>query len=130
VGVSEDNQKKRVLVVDDDLLFRELISRLFSTIGCTPEIAADGTEALSKLEGNSFDLVVSDIRMPSMDGLTLLQIMQSRLDLETTPVVLISSEPAHRTATLKAGANLFLDKSQLTLRTVQEMINKLHGTSR
>ncbi len=121
--MTEATLTKKILVVDDDLLFRELLSRLFTVLECAPELAGDGLEALEKLKSDSFDLVISDIRMPSMDGLTLLRTIQSTS--RPLPVILISSEPAHKSEAMAAGADLFLDKSQLTLRNLRELLNRL-----
>jgi len=59
---------KRILVADDEQLMRETISDVLGGYGCDVEIAADGSEALSKIAQGAFDLVISDIKMPGADG--------------------------------------------------------------
>lgn len=60
-----------ILVVDDDPLLRELLQDTLDTIGYTAEVASDGHEALDRLNQSRFDLVITDIKMPGMDGITL-----------------------------------------------------------
>jgi len=62
-----------ILVVDDDARLRELLIDTLSSIGYKTEVASDGMEALKKLRDNSFDLVISDIHMPEIDGFMLLK---------------------------------------------------------
>lgn len=67
---------KRILVVDDEPLFREgLVQTIqWEQLGAeTPEVAINGLDALNKLQNGSFDLVITDIRMPKMDGLELIR---------------------------------------------------------
>ncbi len=63
----------QILVVDDDLNLRELLIDTLNTIGYAAEAAADGIEALERLAGRKYDLVISDVRMPGMDGVGLLK---------------------------------------------------------
>ncbi len=63
----------QILVVDDDLNLRELLIDTLNTIGYAAEAAADGIQALEMLESRKFDLVISDVRMPVMDGVGLLK---------------------------------------------------------
>jgi two-component system response regulator PilR (NtrC family) len=63
----------RVLVVDDEKYIRELFIELLSRQDCTVETAGDGEEALAKLREVEFDVMLSDVRMPRMDGFALLK---------------------------------------------------------
>lgn len=63
--------KKRVLVVDDDTSIRMLCSEALSIAGCAVDRAADGDEALKNLKGSRYDLVISDVDMPVLDGIGL-----------------------------------------------------------
>ncbi|HPC11739.1 MAG TPA: response regulator, partial [candidate division Zixibacteria bacterium] len=63
----------RLLVVDDDPLLRELLQDTLDTLGYRVTAAADGIEALERLAQGSFDLVITDIKMPGMDGIALLK---------------------------------------------------------
>ncbi|KAG2226454.1 hypothetical protein INT45_014198 [Circinella minor] len=60
----------RVLLVDDDLIFRRLSTKLLQVAGCTIDVAADGLEAITKLGSGSYDIVLMDIMMPKLDGIS------------------------------------------------------------
>lgn len=68
----------RVLVVDDDLGIRQSLAELLSAEGCAVTTAGDGAEALEALEGGAFDLVLSDVVMPRMDGYELFTTVRQR----------------------------------------------------
>ena len=78
-----------VLVVDDERAIRELVAALLEDEGYLVRRARDGLEALNLVEGNRIDLVLSDVRMPRLDGATLARrIRQRGYDL---PVILMSA---------------------------------------
>lgn len=66
------NKDARILVVDDEPLIRDIVSEWLTTAGYRVQTASDGVEALALLEREPADVVVSDIRMPRMDGIALL----------------------------------------------------------
>lgn len=80
---------QRILVVDDDLMVRMVVSETLSWAGYTVTLAEDGSEAIRKLEAADFDLVVTDILMPDTDGLELTRVVKRRWPL--TPMIAISS---------------------------------------
>lgn len=76
--------KMRILVVDDEDRFRESISRLLTTEGHSVLTARDGMEALNKLAGNDFDVVLLDMKMPGLSGAeTFNEIQLQGFDVET-----------------------------------------------
>ncbi len=101
---------KRVLVVDDEAVVRNGIRRALKSRGTETVPAADGEEALSLLDHQHFDLVLLDIRMPDMDGMTVLREIQSRHP--GTPVIMITGYPTIDTAVecTKLGAQDYLVK--------------------
>ena len=85
-------EPRTVLVVDDDESTRVLLDRILSVAGFRVIQASDGGEALLKLGRGSVDLILSDIHMPSLDGLKLLEILHlHRID---APVLLLTAEPS------------------------------------
>ncbi|ORZ00410.1 hypothetical protein BCR43DRAFT_485167 [Syncephalastrum racemosum] len=60
----------RVLLVDDDSIFRKVSTRLLQMAGCTTDVAVDGLEAINKLNGERYDIVLMDIMMPNLDGIS------------------------------------------------------------
>ena len=100
----------RVLVVDDDPILRELLNDLLTSHGFRVIKAENGKEALSKLESQQFDHVITDINMPVMDGLALLEEVQSRGF--SVPVIVVSafSDMDSVVRAFKLGASDFIAK--------------------
>ncbi len=86
----------RVLVVDDERLLLDTAARILRSNGYETHTASNGREAAALLGGNAFDAIVSDIRMPEMDGLQLLRLVRER-DSDV-PVVLMTASPDLNTA--------------------------------
>lgn len=78
----------RVLVVDDDPHERQILARMVTALGYTPEEAGDGEEALEKLGTSPVDVIVTDLIMPRMDGFRMLRHLLDRGDL--TPAVVLT----------------------------------------
>jgi signal transduction histidine kinase/CheY-like chemotaxis protein/HPt (histidine-containing phosphotransfer) domain-containing protein len=83
---------KNILAVDDESSQLALSRELIKSIGMNCDIAKDGKEALEKLKISSYDLVLTDIQMPIMDGYELLKAMQSNSDLKHIPVIAVSGQ--------------------------------------
>jgi two-component system response regulator len=69
---------KRGLLIDDDVQLMNLLSKFFETAGCETEVAPDGKSALDKLDGSSYDFIFCDIKMPTMNGITLYQQLKEK----------------------------------------------------
>ena len=67
------NKKKSILLVDDDDAFCKTMAKLFERSGYMIKVAGDGREALDLLSKNTFDLILSDLRMPRLDGIELME---------------------------------------------------------
>ncbi|RKS55175.1 hypothetical protein BC962_0134 [Gillisia mitskevichiae] len=81
---------KNILAVDDESSQLALSRELIKSIGMNCDIAQDGNEALEKLRQKKYDLVLTDIQMPSMDGFELLKAIQSKIKLKHIPVIAAS----------------------------------------
>lgn len=107
---------KKILVVEDDLFLRELYTDILSAEGYKVEAAADGEEALQKLKIGGYDLVLLDIIMPKMDGLSVMKQMQNTPPQAPNKCVIfltnLDKDEEIRTA-LQLG-NGYLIKSQIT----------------
>jgi CheY-like chemotaxis protein len=105
-------QGARVLLVEDNPLNQEVASELLSQMGVVVEIANNGAEALQKLEQAAFDLVLMDMQMPVMDGLTATRKIRQHDRLKQLPVLAMTASalPSDRAKCLEAGMNDFLAK--------------------
>jgi len=105
------SSRHRVLIVDDDLEIGHYIS---SELGRYYKfgICSNGKEGLKELLTNEYDLVVSDVMMPEMDGFTMLRLIKTNLNLSHLPVVMLTSKAdvANRLEGLERGADAFLAK--------------------
>ncbi|WP_258042373.1 ATP-binding protein [Paenibacillus sp. UNC499MF] len=101
-----------ILVVDDDPVNLTVLRNLLAPEGYRVGTAAGGREALSLLDGNGWDLVISDVMMPLMSGYELTRIIRSRHTLAELPVLLLTarSSPQDITAGFLAGANDYVMK--------------------
>ncbi|MGA1846613.1 response regulator transcription factor [Deferribacter abyssi] len=102
--------KLKILVVDDSDLVRHFHSNILKASGFDTDTAVDGMDALEKALANNYSLILSDLNMPKMDGLTFIK--ELRKAGNETPVVIITTqeENENRIAGLKAGANLYIVK--------------------
>ena len=98
----------KILIVEDDLITRRNLSVLLSDEGYDVDQAGDGVQALELLAGQPFDLVLSDIVMPRMDGLKLLQQLQCMAP--QIPVVIMTSYVSDSLSSVPAGAAEFIRK--------------------
>lgn len=120
-------QRKRVLVADDSVTTRALIKNIVEEGGYEVVAARDGSEALRLLQEQAFDLVVSDVQMPNMDGFTLTEQIRGIPKLARTPVILVTSLEGERDRLrgLEAGASAYLGKSAFDHRVLLETIGGL-----
>jgi DNA-binding NtrC family response regulator len=108
--MNSSNQNRHVLVVDDEAVVRNGISKALQNRGMTTKLAANGREALVLLGSHVFDLVILDIRMPDIDGVEVLKKIRSQYP--ETDVIMITGYPTIDTAVhcIKLGALDFLVK--------------------
>ncbi len=116
------NQPKRILIVDDEEINRELLEALIASFGHEPKMARDGVEALAKLKLN-IDLVLLDVMMPVMNGFEVARRIRQDPDTSDLPIVMVTAltSKEDRLLSVQAGANDFItkpiDKTELQVRT-------------
>jgi DNA-binding NtrC family response regulator len=117
------DSRGEILVVDDEPTLLRGISRLLTDRGYNVVCARDGESALGTFQSREFDVIVTDIAMPEMDGIQLLQ--QLRKHDAEVPVVLITGEPAVSTAVkaLEFGAFHYLTKP-VPFSDLEEVVDK------
>jgi two-component system chemotaxis sensor kinase CheA len=115
---------RRVLVVDDSPTTRALLRNLLSAAGFSVQTATDGVNALDRLASQPFDLVVSDVEMPRMNGFELTRQIKSRMKL---PVILVTAmeKEEHRRQGLEAGADAYVVKSTFQDQGLLEIVKQL-----
>ena len=108
----QQNTKMKVLVVDDDLRVREMITRMLSPLGYECKSAANGKDALDFLQKDNFTIVISDIRMPGIDGIELLKKMKQSGCYAMNLAIESGSEKIQKDM-----------KKNLNLKKVEEVVN-------
>lgn len=121
--LSQPTHRARVLLVDDDAALRRSLGRELRAAGYYVDIARSGSEAVDYVDQNSYDVVLSDILMPEMDGIQLLREVRNH-DLQV-PVVLLTGAPRVQTAiqALEYGAFHYLTKPP-TMEELEATLDK------
>jgi putative nucleotidyltransferase with HDIG domain len=116
----------RVLVVDDNASLLKFLVSAFSAHGCIVTHAAAAEEALQQLDGQPFDLVVSDIKMPGLTGLDVLRAVKGKQP--ATPVVLITGAPSVNSAVfgLRHGAYDYLPKP-FSIKEIRQLLERIRS---
>jgi len=119
----------KVLVVEDSPTMRQLIVFALKRIrGFEIVEANDGVDGLKKLSAQKFDLIVTDINMPIMDGLKLVSMVRNDPTYKETPIIVVTTEGASedRERALALGANEYITKPIQTMKileTVKKLMN-------
>jgi two-component system sensor histidine kinase and response regulator WspE len=121
--------RKRILVVDDSITVREAERQLLVNRGYEVEVAVDGIEGWKAIRDADFDLVVSDIDMPRMNGLEFVKNIKQDTRLKNTPVVIVSykGREEDRLRGLDAGADYYLTKGSFHDDTLLDAVVDLIG---
>ncbi|MDP1824576.1 MAG: response regulator [Archangium sp.] len=127
--VTEGPQTRRlkVLLVDDSPIARATESALVRALGHTVEEAQDGEDGWSKLQSAVFDLILTDVQMPRLDGFSLTRRIKQSAELAKVPVVILSSlaSPEDKRRGLDAGADAYLIKGELGVESLALTIDRL-----
>ena len=120
-------ERQTILVVDDAITTRNLEKNILEMAGYEVKVAADGVEALSILQSNSCDLIVSDILMPRMDGFELTTSVRKDPKLGELPIILVTALESQedKERGLEVGANAYITKSTFDQANLLQMIEQL-----
>jgi chemotaxis protein histidine kinase CheA len=117
-------RRRRVLVVDDSPVIRDLVAEVLTSVGLEVTVASDGAAGLRSIEASEPDLVLSDVEMPDVDGFEMLR--QIRTRSQRLPVVMLTTrgsvEDRKRASSL--GANAYLIKSEFEGGALVEVIQR------
>jgi two-component system sensor histidine kinase and response regulator WspE len=121
--------RKRVLVVDDSITVREVERQLLRNHGYDVAVAVDGREGWNLARAEHFDLIISDVDMPRMNGLELVQALRNDPALRAVPVIIVSYKEREedRLRGLEVGANYYLTKSSFHDNTFLQAVTDLIG---
>ncbi|HTM21753.1 MAG TPA: hybrid sensor histidine kinase/response regulator, partial [Kofleriaceae bacterium] len=122
-------RSKKVLVVDDSITVREVERQLLANRGYTVTVAVDGMDGWLTLRQGEFDLVITDVDMPRMNGIELVRSIKQDQRLRDTPVMIVSYKDREedKRRGLEAGANYYLTKSNFHDDTLLDAVVDLIG---
>ena len=117
----------RILVVDDSITTRSLEKSLLEAHGYAVQVAVDGVEALEKLRAEIFDVVITDLMMPRMDGFQLLEQIRRDPSLTRIPVIVVSSMESREDQErgLALGADAYIVKQKFDQRELLETVRQI-----
>jgi two-component system chemotaxis sensor kinase CheA len=127
--VSDDHGCRSILVVEDSLITRDLEKSILEAAEYSVGVAANGVEALEKLSSSDYDLVLTDVNMPSMDGIEMIRRMKKDARLKDIPVVVLSSreDDEDKIKGLEAGASAYLGKNSFDQAILLDTVGRLIG---
>ncbi|MYM36905.1 response regulator [Duganella sp. FT94W] len=129
---AERRKTKRILVVDDSLTVREMERKLLLARGFLVDIAIDGIDGWNVVRSGDYDLVITDVDMPRMDGIELVTLIKKDIHLHKVPVMIVSykDRPEDRARGLSAGADYYLTKGSFHDETLLDAVSDLIGDAR
>lgn len=129
--IEATKKRKTILVVDDSITVREIECRLLRNHGYEVETAVNGMDGWNAVRMGHYDLVITDIDMPRMNGIEFVQLIKSDPKFKHTPVMIVSYKEREedRLAGLEAGANYYLTKSSFHDETLLQVVHDLIGVA-
>ena len=122
-------KEKRILVVEDAFSTRELEKSILETHGYLVDTAVDGLDALDRMVDNRYDLIVSDIEMPRMDGFELCRTLKNKEGYKDIPVVMVTAlqKEEDKRRGIEVGAAAYIVKSAFEQTNLLDTIERLVG---
>jgi len=123
------HDRKRILIAEDSLTTRELERSILESEGYNVETAMDGIDALNKVSQEQFDLVISDIEMPRMNGFELCKAIKQNNDTKDIPVIIVTSldKEEDKRRGIEVGAQAYIVKSTFDQSNLVDAIERLIG---
>ncbi len=124
---ADEAERKTILVAEDSITSRILLKNILESAGYIVKTAVDGIEAITAIKSEGFDLVVSDVEMPRMNGFDLTARIRGDKKLEDLPVVLVTALETRedRERGIDVGANAYIVKSSFNQSNLLEVIRRL-----
>lgn len=126
----KERKAKRILVADDSITVREVERKMLTSRGYEVDVAVDGMDAWNTIRANDYDLVVSDIDMPRMNGFELVSLIKNDPNLHNIPVIIVSykDREEEKNKGLEVGADFYLTKGsfqdEALINAVLDLIGK------
>jgi len=126
---SQQGTSLRVLVVDDSITVREVERKLLESHGYHVDVAVDGMDGWNTVQATNYDLIISDIDMPRMNGIEFVTMLKSDQDYRKIPVMIVSYKDRQedKEAGLNAGADYYLTKGSFHDESLIEAVIDLIG---
>jgi two-component system chemotaxis sensor kinase CheA len=126
---TEKQKEKRILVVEDAFSTRELEKSILETHGYVVDTAVDGLDALERITGNKYDLILSDIEMPRMDGFELCRTLKKNEGYRDIPFVIVTGlqKEEDKRQGIEVGAAAYIVKSAFEQANLLDTIERLVG---
>jgi len=125
-GGKVKRKKAKILVVEDNPGTRELLRELLSQEGYTVKVARDGKEALLRVRKDNFDLVLTDVKMPQMNGIQLLKELQKIIPHTKVVIVTATADLEIAVKAMKFGAYDYITKP-FCLDSILQKVKKALG---
>jgi len=129
INSSSGSISKHVLVVDDSITVREVEKKLLESHGYHVDVAVDGMDGWNTVQNSKYDLIISDVDMPRMNGIEFVKMLKSDHEFRKIPVMIVSYKDRQedREAGLDAGADYYLTKGSFHDESLIEAVIDLIG---
>lgn len=129
VAVEKEGNAAHILVVDDSITIRTFEKTLLEACGYQVTVAVNGKAAWSVLQKQNFDLIITDIEMPLMNGFELSERIKRSEKFRNIPIIVVSSlnSEAEKRRGIEVGANAYIVKHQFESRVLLDVIQQLIG---
>lgn len=126
----EEKIHRKILLVEDSLIAREVEKSIFESIGFTVDTAIDGLDGLEKMETKSYDMIVTDLEMPRLDGFGFVRRIRNQPEYEDLPLMVISTRESaeDRMRAMEAGADTYMVKQHLNGDEILKNVQALLGS--
>ncbi len=126
---TEEQSIPTILVVDDSISTRDIEKSILESHGYQVEIASDGEEAFGMVQDYQYDLIITDIEMPHLNGITLVKMLRKNKSYRHTPIIIVSSRESEedKIRGVQAGADAYIVKSSFDQDNLIETIKTLIG---
>jgi len=122
---------KKILVVDDSITVREVERNMLEAVGYEVDVAVDGIDGWHMIHQHNFDLIITDIDMPRMNGIELIHKIKSKSNYNKIPIIVVSYKDRieDRESVFSAGADRYLTKGSFQDNSLREAVEDLIGES-